>query len=311
MTVIKYRKLFYIFSGLVIAASVASLFIFGLKPGIDFSGGSIMEVEFKNILPDINQVQNDLAALGFSEARLQPSGEKSFIMRLRSLSEDEHRLILKNFAKYAPVTGDFMEKRFDSVGPAIGVELKRKAFIAVAMVILLILIFIMWSFRNVSVLPGFAGDAAENVAGWKYAAAAILALIHDVIVPVGIFSFLGWFRGVEIDSLFITACLTILGFSVHDTIVVFDRIRENLRKSGRGRDFETIVGESLNETYGRSIATSFALFLVLAALFWFGGDSTRYFVLTLLVGVVAGTYSSICLASPFLVTWRKWKAKKY
>ncbi|MEK7599191.1 MAG: protein translocase subunit SecF [Patescibacteria group bacterium] len=311
MAIIKYRKLFYIFSGLVVAASATFLFIFGLKPGIDFTGGTIMEVEFTNALADTGQIKNNLAALGFPEARLQPSSEKGLIIRLRSISEDEHRLILKTLAGDAAVPGEALqEKRFDSIGPTIGLELKRKAFIAVGMVLFLILIFVTWSFRNVSVSAGFGGAGAQKVSGWKYALAAVLALIHDVIVPVGLFSLLGRFGGVETDSLFITACLTILGFSVHDTIVVFDRIRENLRKSGWDADFETIVGRSLNETYGRSLATSFAIFLVLGFLFWFGGDSTRFFALTLLVGLVAGTYSSICLASPFLVSWSVRPAKK-
>lgn len=297
MFVIKHRVFFYILTLALLAASFISIFIFGLKPGIDFTGGSILEIEYASQRPDLKALEERFSLLGYADSRFQPTEENGLIIRLHSLSEEEHRIVLRVLAEGGESAEVLVEKRFDSVGPTIGQELRRKAFTAILLVIFLILIFISWAFRKVS----------RPVSSWKYGVVAILALIHDIIIPAGLFAFLGRFYGAEIDSLFITALLTILGFSVHDTIVVFDRIRENLRKAAGPEDFENIVGKSLDETMGRSLATSFALFLVLSALFWFGASVTRYFALTLLVGVVAGTYSSIFLASPLIVSWQKWR----
>lgn len=293
MLVIRFRKIFYIFSAATLVISLLGIFVYGFRLGVDFSGGSIIEIEFLLERPDISVLENRFSAAGFSAFRLQPAGENGFIIRLKDISAEEHRVLLKAAAGGQDLESVLTEKRFDSIGPTIGRELRRNSFISIALVILLILLFVSWAFRHVS----------RPVSSWKYGVAAIAALAHDILIPAGLFAYLGRFYGAEVDSLFVTALLTILGFSVHDTIVVFDRIRENLRKAeGRG-EFESIVAKSVDETAGRSVATSFALFLVLASLFWFGAENTRHFALTLLVGVVAGTYSSICLASPFLVTW--------
>lgn len=296
MFVIQYRKLFYLFTLAALAASIFSIFVFGLKPGIDFTGGSILEIQYAGQRPDLKTLEERFSLLGYAGSRFQPTEDKGLIVRLRALSEEEHRIVLRALAEGNDPAGVLTEKRFDSVGSIIGQELRRKAVIAILLVISLILIFISWAFRQVS----------RPVSSWKYGLVAVLALLHDITIPAGLFAFLGWFYGAEIDSLFVTALLTILGFSVHDTIVVFDRIRENLRKAANSEEFANIVGKSLDETMGRSLATSLALFLVLAALFWFGASITRYFALTLLVGVIAGTYSSIFLASPLIVSWHKW-----
>ena len=190
------------------------------------------------------------------------------------------------------------EKRFESIGPVIGEEMKQRAYSAVAMVLLLIILYIAFAFRKVS----------RPVASWKYGVAAILALFHDVFIPTGIFAILGHYFGVEIDLLFVTGLLTILGFSVHDTIVVFDRIRENLRK-GVAKNFENTVNISINQTIVRSINTSLTVFLTLLAIYIFGGASTKYFSLLLMMGIFFGTYSSIFVASALLVDWEKWKKK--
>lgn len=298
MIVIHYRKWLYIFSGAVVFVSIISLLVFGLELGVDFTGGSLLEIEFAGERPELEAIRRQLEEAGFSSLRIQPSDERSVILRLRDLTETEHQALLQIIADEAE--GGLVEKRFDSIGPTIGAELRRKALIAIFLVILLILAFVSWAFRKVS----------RPVSSWKYAVTAIIALGHDVIIPAGLFAILGRFFGAEVDTLFVTALLTILGFSVHDTIVVFDRIRENLRKAASEDNFEAIVGKSLKETFGRSLATSFALFLILGSLFWFGAQTTRHFALTLLVGVIAGTYSSICLASPLIVTWYTWAKKR-
>lgn len=284
---------------MVLAVSLFGIFVYGFNLGVDFSGGSILEVEFLGERPDLSLTEQKLFAAGIESFRIQPTGDKGFMVRVADTSDESRKLILSALSASDEPEKVLTEKRFDSIGPTIGRELRRNAFISIALVIILILVFVSWAFRHVS----------KPISSWKYGVVAILALMHDILIPAGLFAFLGHFYGAEVDALFVTALLTILGFSVHDTIVVFDRIRENLRKAeGRG-EFESIVGKSLDETYGRSLATSFAIFLVLASLFWFGATYTRYFALTLLIGIVAGTYSSICLASPLLVSWHKWASR--
>ncbi len=281
------------------AASIFGILFYGFSLGVDFSGGSILEVEFLGERPDIALADQKLSALNLSSYRIQPTGDNGFIVRVGELAAEGRQDLIKALAGNDEPEKVLIEKRFDSIGPTIGRELRRNAFVSIALVIVLILAFVSWAFRHVS----------KPVSSWKYGVVAIVALMHDILIPAGLFAYLGRFYGAEVDALFVTALLTILGFSVHDTIVVFDRIRENLRKADGAGNFESIVGKSLNETYGRSLATSFAIFLVLASLFWFGADTTRYFALTLLIGVIAGTYSSICLASPLLVSWQKWGRK--
>lgn len=190
-----------------------------------------------------------------------------------------------------------MERRFDTIGPTIGQELRTKSLIAIALVILLIVSYIAFAFRSVS----------QPLASWKYGATTVVALIHDVIIPAGFFAVAGRFLGFEVDTLFVTAVLTILGFSVHDTIVVFDRIRENLKRPSFRGDFEALVNQSVRETLVRSLNTSLTVILALAAVYFFGGVSTKVFSVTLIVGIVVGTYSSIFIASPLLVTWNNFR----
>ena len=299
MTIVRYRIIFYIFSGILFVASIAAIAGYGMHYGIDFTGGALIEAGFLKDRPAIDTIRTALLNAGFPEARVQAAGERDVLVRIRTLDAAGHERALSAIAG-SPTPGTvLMEKRFDSIGPTIGAELRRKAYVAIALVLALILIFISWAFRQVS----------RPISSWKYAVTAIIALAHDVFLPAGMFAVLGHFYGVEADALFITALLTVLGFSVHDTIVVFDRIRENLHKTP-GEKFDAIVGRSVTETIGRSVATSFTVVLVTAALFWFGAEVTRYFALTLLVGVVVGTYSSIFLASPLLVTWNLWSEKR-
>ncbi|MEK7607477.1 MAG: protein translocase subunit SecF, partial [Patescibacteria group bacterium] len=194
------------------------------------------------------------------------------------------------------------EKRFDSIGPILGREALQKSWISVVIVLMAIVLFITFAFRHVS----------EPVSSWKYALIAIIALIHDVIIPSGAFALLGYFAGFEIDTLFVTALLVILGFSIHDTIVVFDRVRENLKNNTEGKQkksFETIVGESINQTFVRSVNTSLTTLIAIFVLYLIGADATRHFALTLIIGITVGTYSSIFLGSPLLVTVYNWQQK--
>jgi len=302
--IIHNRRIFFSISAILFAASIfASIFFaitdkstyLGLKLGIDFTGGSLLQVDFKTERPANDKIKQELASYDLGELNIQPIGEKGVIMRFKSVEEDTHQKILTALGGAEKVE----EKSFESVGPVIGQELKSRSLYAIVIVIIMIVIYIAYAFRKVS----------RPVASWRYGVAAIVALIHDVIIPSGFFAVLGHFLGIEVGLLFVTAVLTILGFSVHDTIVVFDRIRENLRKGGFG-DFENTVEASINQTIGRSITTSLVVMFTLFAIFLFGGETTKYFALTLLVGVFFGTYSSIFIASPLLVEWEKFRQKR-
>jgi len=295
MGIVKHRKIWYTFSGILVAASFFCIFYFGLNFSIDFTGGSLLEIEYNQTRPDTSIIQSKIAELKFGNISVQPTGDKGVIFRLRNLNEEEHQALLKSLAE----TGAFNEIHFDSIGPTIGTELRQKSWVAILLVAVMIILYITFAFRK----------AGRPVSSFKFGLMAVVALIHDVTAPIGVFAVLGHYFGVQIDILFVTAILTVLGFSVHDTIVVFDRIRENLRKN-IGRDFEDTVGLSINQTITRSINTSLTVILVLLALFLFGGETIRYFSLALIIGVFFGTYSSIFLASPLLVTLYKLQTRK-
>jgi len=301
MFIVNNRKIFYIISGLLILASLVSLGIWGLNLGIDFKGGSLLEVEYPDGRPDVEQIKSKIAPLSLGDYSVRPTGDKGYIFRMKSLTEEERVSVMKAISP--DDNKKIVQNRFDSIGPLLGKEAVNKSFVSVILVILCIVLFITFAFRKVS----------EPVSSWKYGIIAVLALLHDVIVPIGVFSILGHFHGVEIDTLFVTALLVILGFSIHDTIVVFDRVRENLRTSHDYRTkmpFSEIVGKSINETFVRSINTSLTTLLALIVLYFVGGEPTRYFSLALIVGIITGTYSSIFLGSPLLVTVEKWQNRK-
>ena len=299
LNVIGQRKIWFISSGLLVLMAIVSLFIWGLKFGIDFTGGSILEVSYSKERPTMIAVQEALTGLDLANVRLQPSGEKDYILRFEEIEETTHQNILTSLEaiEIAGVDDNTLsELRFEAVGPIIGQELKTKALQAIVIVLIFIILYIAYAFRKVS----------KPVASWKYGLAAIVALVHDILLVIGVFSILGHFMNVEVDILFVTALLTILGFSVHDTIVTFDRIRENLFRN-QDQDFKEIVNNSINQTIVRSINTSFTTLLALLAVYFFGGKSIQNFALALILGVIAGTYSSIFLASPLLVIWNKKK----
>lgn len=290
----KYRRIYYIFSGLLVAGSVAALIIFGLRFGIDFNGGSVLEVEYQDARPYNQEIQDKLADLNLGEIVVQPTGDRGVMLRMRDLDEGMHQQVLQRLGA--------KEQRFESIGPVIGRELKKKTQIAIALATIAIMLYIAFAFRKVY----------RPVPSWKYGfIAAAVAFFHDVLIPIGAFSVLGKYVGAEISIPIIAALLTVLGYSIQDTVVVFDRIRENLLKH-RGVSFEDTVNLSLNQTFVRSLNVSLTVLLVLFAIFFFGGETLKYFSLALIIGIASGTYSSIFLASPLLVTWQRakqgWKA---
>lgn len=294
LQLVKYYKFFLALSGLLVAASLVMLFVWGLNLGIDFRGGSLLELRFDQT-PDTVQVAKALTDAGYSEILVQPAGKDHVIIKTQSFHSDDERtklleLLKKNY-------GSFEELRFDSIGPIIGAEMRGKAYWQVILVVIGILLYIAYAFRRVS-----GGRSEKKITSWKMSLAAVIALIHDLLIVLGLFAFLGKFLHVEIDSLFITALLTVLGFSVHDTIVVFDRVRENLQR-GSGESFAEILNYSVSQTLTRSINTSVTVLLVLLVLALFGGGSIFYFVIALLAGITVGTYSSIYVASAFLLVW--------
>lgn len=307
MNVIRHRNIFLSVSGLLVLASLIAISVWGLNFGVDFIGGSLLEIRFLDERPSPVVLQEALIPL-VGGTQVQPSEDQRAIIRFRQVSEDEHQAVLNRLGE---ICGECEELRFDTIGPTIGAELKQKAIIALALAIVAIIFYIAWAFRQVSSPPHQKfGVGAEPVSSWKYGIVAVIALIHDAAIPTGVFAALGEFKGVEIDTLFITALLTILGFSVHDTIVVFDRIRENLRNQKAAEPFAAVVNRSIGETITRSINTSLTVLLVLGAIFFLGGATTKYFALALMLGIAFGTYSSLFVASPLLVIWDDFTKKK-
>jgi preprotein translocase subunit SecF len=290
LPIIKNRNVWFTVSGALIIASFAVLFFVPLKFGIDFTGGSLMELEFSN-RPTTVQVSDAVSAMQLGNAVAQTEGDKQMLVRLTTLDEPTHQKVLADFKQKF---GDVIEHRFESIGPTVGGELRSKAIYSILLVLLGIALYVAYAFRKVS----------RPVASWKYGLTTlIVGVLHDVLLPLAAFALLGHFAHAEVDSAFVAAILTVLGFSVHDTIVVFDRIRENLLKSGG--NFEDIVERSVNETISRSINTSLTATLPLISIYFLGGASLHAFAFTLIIGLAAGTYSSIFLASPMLVAMQK------
>ena len=273
----KYKWLYFAISLLILIPGVFSLIKYGLRLSIDFTGGTLLEIQtLTNNFSEIAKNQN------LELSSVQSSADNTYLLRFKHLDKDQNEKFKSALDK------NVVEKRYESVGPVVGAEMTKKALLAVILASLAIVTYIAWSFRQVP----------KPYSSWKFGLAAVVALLHDVLVVVGIFSLLK----VEIDALFVTAVLTVIGFSVHDTIVVFDRVRENLPKM-YNKPFPEIVDFSLTETLVRSLNTSLTVILTLTALLLFGGETIRWFVVALLVGIVSGTYSSIFNAAPLLVLW--------
>ncbi len=291
---LKYKKIYYIFSSVLAISSLVFLLVFGLKFGIDFLGGSILEVDFEK-RPENSVIQEKLKDLNLGEIIVQPTGENEVILRLKDIGEETHQQIISRLGEISKL----QEKRFESIGSTIGKELRQKTLMLVIASLLSLLIYIAVSFRKVN-FP---------VSSWQYGVISILTLSFDVLITVGSLALLGRFYNVQFSIPIITALLTILGYTINDKVIVFDRVRENLLRDRRD-NFEDLVNRSLNETLARSLSTGTCALLVLFFIFLLGGETLKYFALTLIIGILAGTYSSLFLATPFLVSWLKWKERK-
>ncbi len=297
MNILKRKKIYFLISLIVMIPGLISLALWGLNLSIEFTGGSRMTVTFPR---EVTVEQRDFLRNSLEEKEIKVSSietsNKLAIIRTEEMDQKKNEEFKKDLnEKYK----DAKQQEFSTIGPTIGGETTQNAVKAVLVASFLVVIYISWVFRKVP-------KPASSI---RFGVSTVLALVHDVLVVVGIFSLLGHFLHVEIDSLFVTALLTVIGFSVHDTIVVFDRIRENLEKNG-GSNFEKTVNDSIMQTIGRSLNTSITVLLVLIALLLFGGESIRWFVVALIIGMLSGTYSSIFNASPILVVWHEWSLKR-
>jgi len=291
----KYSLVYYIFSGVLVASTIVCLLVFGLKFGIEFIGGSNMEIEFSADRPSNEAIRQQLESFDLGEITVRPIGNNGAVLQLKGLDEETHQQILLELNNLTTL----QEKSFQYIGPSVGKELRNKTLLAIVLALLAITLYIAFAFRKVS----------KPVASWKYGLTSLIALFHDILIPVGVLSILGVLYNVEITIPIIAALLTVLGFSVHDTIVIFDRLRENILRQGMD-NFESTVNWSLNQTLGRSLSTVFSTMIVLFAIFFFGGETLKYFSLALIIGITSGAYSSIFIAGTLLVSWHKWSDKK-
>lgn len=298
MDIVNKKNWYFGFSLLLIIPGIISLFLWGLRLSIDFTGGSRMEykVESEKSKVEKSDIEKIIRTQNIEVNSVQQSKE-TFIIRTKPLDQKDHQKLKEALEKKYP---GVKEDSFQTIGPTIGSETTINAIKAVVVASLLIVLYIAWSFRKVP----------RPASSWRFGICAIAALLHDVLVVVGAFSLFGHFWHVEVDSLFVTALLTVIGFSVHDTIVVFDRIRENLRRMPNVA-FPTIVNESITQTLTRSLNTSFTVLLVLFTMFLFGGESTKWFIVALFVGIASGTYSSIFNAAPLLVVWEEFSRRRF
>ena len=293
MFIIRNKIFFYIFSGLISLAAIYAIVTLGFKPSIEFTGGSLLEISLtKNTLYTPAQIKDAIAPVGLKSLTIQQAGQKNFLLRFENVDEATHQKILS-------LLKEVKEERFETIGPVIGQELKQKSIFALIVSIIAVFLYILLAFRR---LEG-------RLRPWKMSMATIIALAHDVLITVGGFVFFSWYAGVEAGESFVAATLTIWGYSVHDTIVVFDRLRENLQKDSK-KSIAELAGASISQTIGRSINTSLAVFILVICLYIFGPASLKAFSLPLLVGVIIGTYSSICIATPLLLEGKEKKGEK-
>jgi len=291
MDIVGKRRIFLAISGVATVVGLISIVLFGFKLAIDFTGGSVTQiVSTNNKAIDVKKIKDAFTTNKIQVVTIRKDSEKDVTVRTATITDAQ-----KNKALITANSNgtNIKEKSFNTLGPVIGGETEKNALMAVGLAIVAITLYIAFAFRHVS----------KPVSSWKFGLSAIIALVHDVLIVLGAFSLLGLLFGIEIDTLFITAVLTIMGFSVHDTIVVFDRIRENLLKNIHNLPFEELVNQSFNETLARSLNTSLTVILVLFALLLFGGESVRWFIVAFLIGIITGTYSSIFVASAVLVEW--------
>lgn len=299
--IIAKRKYWLTFSAIMVALAITAIAVWGLRFGIDFTGGSVLEARYAQDRPATDKIKDSLSPLGLNNLIVQPVGDNEVKLRFQEVDEAKHQEILGKLGELSPkVDGRvaFEELRYDSVGPSVGRDLRSRALTAIVLVLLAIIAYVAWAFRKVS----------QPVSSWKYGVCGVAALFHDVVIMIGFMALLGRYYGYQVDITSVAAVLTILGYSINDTIVVFDRTRENLFRTRQS--FAETVNLSLNQTLARSIYTSVTVMLTLVAIVLFGGASIRDFALALLVGVFFGTYSSVFIASPLLVVWNNWSNRR-
>jgi len=303
MDIIKNRYIFFILSGVLILASIFAFYFFGVKQGIDLAGGTSWQIQITNSAVNEGSLKSVLAEIvaannsNSSDFVIKSLPDKNFLIRLPTISEESHQ---KYYQALQAKFGEVKEGGFQSIGPTIGQELRQRFIWAFIIGLIGILLYVAWAFRKVS-FP---------IKSWKYGVIVVLCGFHDIIVPIGIMAFLGWNKGIEIDTNFIVALMFILGYSINDTIVVFDRIRENLVLAHRGNfDFAGLINAAVKQTFARSVSTSLTTVLAIAPLYFIGPLSLKYFILTLMLGIIVGSYSSIFIASPLLYVWHPIKAK--
>ena len=292
----KYKIWYLVFSAVIILPGIVALLVWGLNMSVDFTGGSVFRYEFESgINPD--DLRKVYSEKNIDVEAVVPESGNKYSIRTKPVEPQRNNEIKEAVSAVFP---NSKQLSFETVGPSIGAETTRSAFVALSWAVMGIMAYIAFAFRNVP----------KPYSSFRFGVSAVVAMLHDAFVLVGLFAILGHFKNVEVDGLFITAVLTVLGFSVHDTIVVFDRIRENLGKLPRTMNFEDVTNYSVAETLSRSVATSLTVIFTLTALYVLGGDTIKMFVLAMLVGIVSGTYSSIFNASPILVIWENFAAKK-
>src|SRR3989338_1089012 len=298
MFVVHHRRFFFWLTGLILAGAIGAILAWGLPLGLDFTGGSLMQVKYDAGRPALADIQTQVATIPLGVVSVRASGADAVSIRSRNLTPEEHTVVLAVISQNASTT----ELAFTSVGPSLGSQFTHKALWALIAVIFAIVLYIAWAFRTVS----------RPVPSWGYGLTVVAMLAIDIIAPTGFFAAYGHFTGCEVESLFVVALLALLGYVVNDIIVVFDRVREHLRnneKFGTKEPFETTVGKSISETMARSINTALTVVLSLSPLLILGAPATRNFALVMLVGVVAGTFSSICRSAPLLIPLAKWFSK--
>ncbi|MDP2655632.1 MAG: protein translocase subunit SecF [bacterium] len=298
MYIVQHRSLFFWITGVMLAGAVGAMLVWGLPLGIDFTGGSLMQVEYKNGRPALADIQKQTALIPVGAVSVREFGENAISIRTRTMNPAEHEAML------LAVSGNesTIELAYTSVGPALGSQFANKAMWAIFAVILVIVLYIAFAFRHVS----------RPVPSWGYGLTVVTMLVIDLIVPIGFYAAYAHYTGAEVDSLFVVALLALLGYVVNDIIVIFDRIREHLNnneKTGLRESFEDTIGKSISETMTRSINTALTVALALIVLIFLGAEATRNFALVMLVGVVAGTFSSICRSAPLLIPIANWFKK--
>lgn len=302
MYIVTHRTFFFFATGAVLVAALGAIFAYGLPLGIDFTGGSLMQVRYEGATPPLSEIQERVSVVPLGDVSVRAGGANTVSIRTRIMTPAEHEAALSALSSGASARSttspQATELAYTSVGPALGSQFAAKALWAILAVVLAIILYITFAFRKVS----------RPLPSWGYGLTVIAILVHDIVIPAGFFAILAHFTGASVDALFVTALLALLGYSVNDTIIIFDRVRENLRaneRTGARESFEETVGRSVRETLTRSINTSLTVVLALGALVILGAPATRNFSLVMLVGVIAGTYSSILLAAPLLVPFAR------